>query len=59
LGTLEIGGPADITLFDPNLEWLVEPAKFASRGKNTPLEGTTLKGKVRMTIYQGKIVWSE
>jgi dihydroorotase len=35
LGTLEVGSPAEITLFDPNLEWVVDPAKFASRGKNT------------------------
>lgn len=59
LGTLEVGSPADITLFDPNLDWVVDPAKFASRGKNTPLGGVTLKGKVKMTFYQGQLVWQE
>ena len=57
LGTLKIGSSADITLFDPNLEWVVDPAKFASKGKNTPLGGTKLKGKVIATFYQGKVVY--
>jgi dihydroorotase len=57
LGTLKIGSGADIMLFDPNLEWVVDPAKFASKGKNTPLGGAKLKGKVTATIYQGKMVY--
>jgi dihydroorotase len=59
LGTLEVGSPADITLFDPDLEWVVDTNKFASRGKNTPLGGITLKGKVKMTFFQGKVVYKE
>jgi len=57
LGTLAVGAPADVTLFDPNKEWLVAPNTFASKGKNTPLAGATLKGKVMATIYGGKIVY--
>ena len=56
LGTLEVGAPADVTLFAHNLEWIVDAKKFASKGKNTPLDGERLKGKVMATIYQGKIV---
>ena len=56
LGTLEVGSPADITVFDPDKEWLVDTAKFASKGKNTPLAGSTLKGKVMATLYAGKLV---
>jgi dihydroorotase len=59
LGTLEVGSPADITLFDPQKEWTVDPAAFASRGKNTPLGGLKLKGKIAATIYQGKLVYQE
>ena len=55
LGTLEPGGPADVTIFDPDLEWTVNPDEFASRGKNTPLAGTTLKGRVTLTVYGGAI----
>lgn len=56
LGTLKPGCPADVTLLDPNREWKVNSSNFASKGKNTPFEGQTLKGKVMATIVQGKIV---
>lgn len=59
LGTLEVGSPADMVLIDPDKEWTVDPSTFASKGHNTPLSGATLKGKVVMTIYQGKIVFRE
>jgi dihydroorotase len=59
LGTLAIGAPADVTIFDPNLEWVVEPKNFASKGRNTPLAGERLKGKVMATIYGGKIVYKD
>ncbi|MCJ7764061.1 MAG: dihydroorotase [Dehalococcoidales bacterium] len=59
LGTLEVGSAADITIFDPNLEWTVDTNKFISKGKNTPLDGKRLKGKVMATIYQGKLVYKD
>ena len=59
LGTLAVGAPADITVFDPDLEWVVDTKDFASKGKNTPLEGEKLKGKVIATVYQGKIVYKD
>ncbi len=57
LGTLKPGSPADVTIFDPDAEWLVDPAAFASKGKNTPLAGTTLRGRVMATIGAGKFVY--
>jgi dihydroorotase len=59
LGTLSLGAPADITVFDPSKEWLVDTRAFASKGKNTPLAGSVLKGKVMATIYQGKLVYKD
>jgi dihydroorotase len=59
LGTLAIGAPADVTLFDPNLEWVVEPKAFASKGKNTPLAGERLKGRVMATIFQGNLAYKD
>jgi dihydroorotase len=59
LGTLAIGAPADVTIFDPNLAWTVDTGDFASKGKNTPLAGEKLKGKVVATIYGGKIVYRD
>jgi len=59
LGTLSIGAPADVTIFDPNKEWLVDTSTFASKGKNTPLAGSILKGKVMATIFEGKLVYKD
>jgi dihydroorotase len=59
LGTLAIGAPADVTIFDPELEWVVDIKDFASKGKNTPLAGERLKGRVIATIYGGKIVYKD
>jgi dihydroorotase len=57
LGTLETGAPADICIFDLHKEWTVDTDKFASKGKNTPLNGKTLKGKVMATLYLGNPVY--
>ena len=59
LGTLSIGAPADITIFDLYKGWTVDTETFASRGKNTPLAGSVLKGKVMATIYGGKLVYKD
>jgi dihydroorotase len=59
LGTLKIGAPADITIFDIYKEWIVDPGTFVSKGKNTPLAGSALRGKVMATIYGGKIVYKD
>ena len=59
LGTLEIGNIADVVIFDPNLEWTVNAAEFISKGRNTPLDGKKLKGKVMATIYNGDIVYRD
>ena len=55
LGTLKEGAPADITIFDPDSEWVVDVDSFASRGKNTPLDGVALKGQVVATIVGGEV----
>ncbi len=56
-GTLSIGVPADITVIDPDREWSVNPAKFASKGRNTCFAGSRMKGKVLLTIVGGGIVF--
>ncbi|HEY7348847.1 MAG TPA: dihydroorotase [Ktedonobacterales bacterium] len=56
-GTLRPGAAADITIFDPQERWLVDPQRFASKGKNTPLAGLLLKGRVRCTILGGTLVY--
>ena len=58
LGTLRQGAPADVVLFDPEQEWVVRSDEFASKGKNTPLDGVTLRGRVVATIAGGRLVYS-
>jgi len=57
LGTLSPGAPADAVLIDPKAEWTVEPETFASKGKNTPLAGRRLKGRVVATVYGGRVLF--
>lgn len=57
-GTLKVGAPADITLFDPDEQWVVDAQKFCSKSRNTPFHGMTLRGRVRYTILDGKIVYN-
>jgi dihydroorotase len=55
-GRIEIGGAADLCLFDPEARWLVGPAALKSQGKNTPFNGYEMKGRVRMTVVGGAVV---
>jgi dihydroorotase len=58
-GTLAPGSPADVTLMDLNREWTVDANRFASKSRNCPFNGWTLKGKAVMTVVGGKVVWEE
>jgi dihydroorotase len=55
-GTLATGSIADITLIDPDKERTVDAAQFASKSRNCPFQGWTLRGKAVMTIVGGEIV---
>lgn len=57
LGAIAPGWAGDITIFDPDSKWQVDAARFISRGRNTPLDGATLNGRVIMTISRGEIVY--
>ena len=52
---IEPGAPANLVAFDPNATWQVEPETLASKSRNTPYVGMTLRGKVRHTIFNGDI----
>jgi len=58
-GELKVGLPADITIIDPNREWIVDANEFESMGRNCPFDGRKLKGKAVMTIVGGKVVMNE
>ena len=55
-GTLKVGSTADITIFDAELEWVVDSSKFYTKGKHTPFDKKPLKGKAVATIVRGKFV---
>ncbi len=59
LGTLGIGAPADVAIIDPDAVWTVKPERFASMGKNTPLAGRELTGRVVATVFGGRVVHEE
>jgi dihydroorotase len=59
LGTLTESNTADVTIFDPDAEWTVDINRFLSKGKNTPLNGAKLKGKVMAVIYGGNVVYKD
>ena len=59
IGTLKPGAEADVTIFDPNAEWTVDTEAFLSKGKNSPLHGATLKGRVMMTVVGGDVKFAD
>lgn len=56
-GSLSQGAVADITLIDPNAEWVVEADKLESKSKNSPFLGKKMKGRAAYTIVGGKVVY--
>ncbi|MDX8399662.1 MAG: dihydroorotase [Gallionellaceae bacterium] len=57
-GHLSVGSHADVCMFDPKINWKVEPSVLRSQGKNTPFNGYTLQGRVRHTIVDGHLAYS-
>jgi dihydroorotase len=58
LGTLSAGA-RDITVFDPGHRWTVDVARFASKGRNTPLAGAELTGIVALVVRDGAIAFEQ
>jgi dihydroorotase len=56
-GALAVGHTADLCVFDPEAWWRVEPEALHSQGKNTPLLGLELQGRVRFTLVGGEVVF--
>ena len=56
-GVVEEGKPADLVIFDARKEYVVNPATFCSKSRNTPFAGKRVKGEVRATIVAGNVVY--
>ncbi|MBQ7258025.1 MAG: dihydroorotase [Abditibacteriota bacterium] len=54
--TQELG---DLIVFDPKVEWTVDVNKFASKSKNSPFDGMTLHGKLKLTVVKGEICFED
>lgn len=55
-GTLSVGADADVTVFDPDREWVFTRETTVSKSFNSPFHGWPLKGEAVATIVGGKIV---
>ena len=56
-GTIKAGSIADITVIDPDIEYIFSAKDFVSKSKNSPFIGRKLKGRAEVTIVGGKIAW--
>lgn len=56
-GPLAAGAVADITVLDPDCQWVVDPSKFYSKGRNTPFAGMKLRGLPVLTLVDGRVVY--
>jgi len=56
-GSLSVGAPADVVLFDPDARWTVSASSLASQGKHTPFLGYELAGQVRATVVAGQVAY--
>ena len=56
-GLLKPGYDTDLTLVNPDEQWIVDSRLFCSKGKATPFEGRTLTGKVKAVIISGRKIF--
>ena len=57
-GMIKKNKDADLTVFDLNKSWKIDPNKFYSKSKNTPFDGLLVEGKNIMTFVRGRLVFS-
>ena len=58
-GTLSVGADADITVFDPERQWVFDKGQSASKSLNSPFHGWPMKGRAVATIVAGRKAWVE
>jgi len=58
-GTLAVGAAADVTLINPDLEWVYRVDLGRSKSRNSPFDGWELKGRAVRTIVAGRTVWKQ
>ena len=58
-GTLAVGSPADVTIFDPKKRWTYDASKSPSKSHNTPFDGWKMTGQAVATVVNGEIVFQQ
>jgi dihydroorotase len=58
-GTLSVGADADVTVLDPDADWVFDRRHSASKSKNSPFDGWKMKGRAVATIVGGRLVWRQ
>jgi dihydroorotase len=56
-GTLRRGSVGDVTVFDPDVQWTVDPTRFISKGRNSPYAGQALRGRAEITVVDGRVIY--
>lgn len=57
-GSLTVGAPADIIVFDPDAPWVLDPQQLKSKSKNTPFDNARFQGRVLRTVVAGRTVYA-
>jgi len=57
VGRLSVGAPADLVLFDPDQPWQISPDDFRSKSKNAPFDDRPVRGRVQLTIVDGRTIF--
>jgi len=57
VGRLAVGAPADLVLFDPDQPWQICPDEFLSKSKNAPFDDRPVKGRVQLTMVDGRTIF--
>jgi dihydroorotase len=55
---LSVGADGDVTVFDPDEEWVYDVAASASKSRNSPFSGWSLKGRAKAVIVRGGVVFA-
>jgi dihydroorotase len=55
-GSLREGAPGDVTVIDPTLAWTIDANAFASKSRNCPFHGWSVRGRATMTVVGGRVL---